>query len=98
MQKSEIPKYFTVKEVSMLTGLSPQIICRHCSDKKYKACQENGENGIWLIESEQFQEHPSWDTFIQKRNEMFARSKRVAELALELWYKTDTDEEEQGEI
>lgn len=88
-QYFSIPQYFSVREVAMLTGLSPQVIRRHCANKKFNAFQATGQNGTWYIESEQFRDHPEWNTFIQKRNNLFIRSKRVAEAAQKLWDETE---------
>ncbi|PEA01905.1 hypothetical protein [Bacillus cereus] len=88
-----VPKYLTVREVSMLTGLSKQMVRRHCVNKNFKGYQASGENGTWSVETEQFLSHPNWNEFIQQRNEMFNRSKKVAELAINLWDTEEIEEE-----
>ncbi|CAH0346551.1 hypothetical protein [Bacillus sp. CECT 9360] len=90
----EVPQYLSVKEVSMLTGLTPQIVRRHCANRKYAAYQPGGGNGTWHIESSRFRTYPNWLDFIQKRNELFSNSQQVAKLAVQLW---DEDESEKSE-
>ncbi|WP_114555669.1 hypothetical protein [Bacillus sp. K6W] len=92
-----VPKYLTVREVSMLTGLSKQMVRRHCVNNTFKGYQASGENGTWSIETEQFLAHPNWNEFIQQRNDMLHRSKKVAELAIKLWDTEETEEETEEE-
>lgn len=92
-----VPKYLTVREVSMLTGLSKQMVRRHCVNNNFKGYQASGENGTWSVETEQFLTHPNWNEFSRERNEMFNRSKKVGELALQLWDAEETEEETDDE-
>ena len=79
-----IHKYFSVREVSKLLGISLQEVRRHCANKVYEGYQKSGENGTWYIESRQFITHPNWAVFISKREADFKRSRKIAELVLEL--------------
>lgn len=87
----DVPEYISVKEVAWLTGLSPQIVRRHCAKHKYIAYQPSGENGTWYIESDQFRSFPNWEEFLQVRTEMLKRSQHTNKLAFQLWYETDND-------
>ncbi|WP_133299579.1 hypothetical protein [Bacillus sp. V59.32b] len=89
----EVPQYLSVKEVSILTGLTPQIVRRHCANGKYAAYQPGGGNGTWHIESAQFRTYPNWLDFLQKRDELFSNSQQVAKLALQLWDESEKVEE-----
>ncbi|MGY0691926.1 hypothetical protein ACW2QC_03935 [Virgibacillus sp. FSP13] len=86
-----VPKYLTVREVSNLTGLSQQIIRRHCANGKYKGYQASGQNGTWHVESEQFTNLPNWIEFIAKRAEEFEQTKTAARLAQKLLEESDVD-------
>lgn len=88
--KYPIPNNLTVLEVSLLTGLTKQEVRRKCKSGEFIGHQKSGENGIWLIETSQFLNiHPNWDEFTKKRDEMFDRSKKAAELAIQLWDETE---------
>lgn len=88
-----IPDYLTVQEVSMITALSKQMVRRNCVSGKFKGFQSSGENGIWSIEKEQFLAHPNWDTFVKERNEKLRRSKKAAEIAMQMCDIEETEEE-----
>lgn len=85
-QIDDVPEYLSVSEVSVITGLSPQIIRRHCSSGKFQGYQPSGRNGIWYVKSDTFRKSPDfdWNDFINKRNEVFARSNEVANISLQL--------------
>lgn len=88
-----VTKYLTVREVANLTGVSQQIVRRHCASGKYKGYQASGANGTWNIESEQFSELPGFMDFISKRHDKFLKTKKIAELAKEMLDEERTDEE-----
>ena len=96
-QIDDVPEYLSVSEVAAITGLSPQIIRRHCSNGKFQGYQPSGPNGIWYVKSDTFRKSPEfdWNEFISKRNEMFARSKKVANISLEL-QDEDLEEKEKN--
>lgn len=83
----EIPDFFTVREVSQLTGLTPQQVRRNCSSKKFEATQVAGENSSWRIKPDQFQNLPNWEAFLQQRKEKFQKNSKAAKLGLNLWKK-----------
>ncbi|MBS2967565.1 hypothetical protein J9317_02100 [Metabacillus sp. KIGAM252] len=83
-QYFNVPKYLTVREVANLTGVSQQIVRRHCASEKYKGYQASGANGTWHIESEQFNELPGFMDFISKRNDKFEKTKKAAELTKDM--------------
>lgn len=81
----DVPKYLSVAEVSMITGLSPQMVRRNCANGKYEGYQPSGSNGIWFVKSDTFRKDPkAWQDFIERRNELFANTVEVAEAAIEL--------------
>ncbi|MBA2937088.1 hypothetical protein HZF08_02080 [Paenibacillus sp. CGMCC 1.16610] len=84
-EELEAPEYLSVRDVSKLTGLVPQVVRRHCASGTYKSHQVAGENSSWRIESDQFKTFPNWKKFLQEREEEFGSSQRVAKLALKLW-------------
>ncbi|MGM1361128.1 hypothetical protein ACS2B2_25730 [Bacillus cereus group sp. BceL297] len=90
--KYPIPNNLTVREVSLLTGLTNQEVRRKCESGEFIGHQNGWINGVWCIDSKQFLNiHPNWNEFIEKRNEMFESSKKVAEFALQLWDLTNDD-------
>ena len=96
----EVPEYLSVRDVSRLTSLSPQMVRRHCIDKTYKAYQIAGVNSSWRIDPEQFKTNPNWSRFLFERDEEFSRSERVATIAEQLWaadVEVVAKGEEQGE-
>lgn len=97
--KYPIPAYLNAREVSLLTNLTQQEIRRKCKTGEFIGHQPGGENGIWHIDSKQFLNiHPNWDEFVKQRDEMFERSKKVAEIAIKLWDKTEDDDIEDEKI
>jgi len=82
----DVPKYLSVSEVAMITGLSPQMVRRNCASGKFDGYQPSGTNGVWFVKSDTFRNDPKvdWNEFIIKRNELFTQSKDVANSAMEL--------------
>lgn len=82
----DVPKYLSAAEVAGIMGISPQMVRRNCVSGKYQGYQPSGSNGIWFINSNTFRNDPkeNWADFISRRNDMYARSKESAELALKL--------------
>lgn len=80
-----VPEFLSVRDISKLTGLAPQIIRRNCLNGKYEAEQIIGENGAWRIKSEQFMHFSKWDSFLKERESEIENSKNIVEHALELW-------------
>ena len=81
----DVPKYLSVAEVAMITGLSPQMIRRNCANGKYDAYQPSGTNGVWLINSNTFRRDPkTWKEFVETRNELFKKTIEVAKNAIKL--------------
>lgn len=78
-------EFLSIRDVSKLTGLTPQIIRRHCANGKIKAFQIVGANSKWRIETEQFSNLPTWERFQMERNERFERSAEVAKIAKKMW-------------
>lgn len=62
-----IPDFITVRDVSEILGITPQMVRRHCSDGKLKSHQTLEGSGKWRIDTEQFMDKPNWDKFIEKR-------------------------------
>lgn len=62
-----IPDFITVRDVSEILGITPQMVRRHRSDGKLKSYQTLEGSGKWRIDAEQFMDKPSWDKFIKKR-------------------------------
>ncbi|MGM8216809.1 hypothetical protein ACLIA0_14830 [Bacillaceae bacterium W0354] len=92
----DVPKYMSVAEVALITGLSPQMVRRNCANGKYEAFQPSGSNGIWFIKSDTFRKDSRmWKEFIQRRNELFAKSNEVARDAITLQDETLKDIEEE---
>lgn len=88
--KYPIPNNLTVREVSLLTGLTNQEVRRKCESGEFIGHQNGWINGVWCIDSKQFLNiHPNWDEFIEKRDKWFDRSKKAAELAIQLWDETE---------
>ncbi|WP_138754539.1 hypothetical protein [Paenibacillus sinopodophylli] len=79
-----IPEFLTVRDVSLITGLAPQVVRRHLQNKKYEGFQNAGENTTWHVYSTQFLTHPNWQKFLKEKDKGFENSKQVANLALEL--------------
>ncbi|RTE11778.1 hypothetical protein [Paenibacillus whitsoniae] len=79
-----IPEFLTVRDVSLITGLAPQVVRRHLQNGKYEGFQNAGENTTWHVYPTQFLTHPNWQKFLKEREKGFEHSKQVANLALEL--------------
>jgi len=77
-----VPKFLSVREVANLTGLSQQIVRRHCANGKYSGYQTSGQNGTWHVESDQFSTLPNFMDFISKRNEGFTITTQIAKQLL----------------
>ena len=82
----DVPELLSVVEVAHITGLSAQMVRRHCKSGKFQGVQPSGLNGIWYVKSDTFKKNPeyNWDAFMSKRNELYERSKEVAETYLKL--------------
>lgn len=78
-----IPDYITVRDVSEILGISPQMVRRHCSDGKIIAHQTLEGSGKWRIETAQFLGKPNWDKFIDKRAKIKKQSTDIANKVLE---------------
>lgn len=81
----EIPQYLTVRDVSKLTGLVPQVVRRHLANGKFKGEQVAGENSTWRIFPEQFMQYSNWEAFLKEREKEKHDSVKLTELGLELW-------------
>ncbi|MBP1994672.1 hypothetical protein [Paenibacillus eucommiae] len=79
-----IPEFLTVRDVSLITGLAPQVVRRHLQNGKYEGFQNAGENTTWNVYPTQFLTHPNWQKFLKEKDKGFEHSKQVANLALEL--------------
>lgn len=86
---SEVPQYLTVREVSRLTGLVPQVVRRHLTKGKFKGEQVAGENSTWRVFPEQFMQYSNWEAFLKEREKERQNSIKLIKLGLELW---DSDE------
>ncbi|MFP3727747.1 helix-turn-helix domain-containing protein [Priestia filamentosa] len=84
--RGEVPEYLTVAEVALITGLSPQMVRRHCADGKFEAFQPSGTNGIWKIKASNFKDYKgiTWEEFKKKRNKLFSQSKELANDSIKL--------------
>lgn len=84
----EVPEYLTVREVSQLTGLVPQVVRRHLVSGKFKGEQVAGENSTWRIFPQQFTGYSNWTSFLKKRKEEIKKDKhdsiQLVKLGLEL--------------
>jgi hypothetical protein len=80
-----VPEYLSVRDVSKLTGLVPQIVRRHCAKGKWEAEQVAGENSTWRIKPEPFMKLSNWEAFLREREEERERSKKIVDHALALW-------------
>lgn len=78
-----IPEFVTVKDVSEILGITPQMVRRHCSDGRIIALQTLEGSGKWRIQTEQFMDHPNWDKFLEKRVKIKKQSINIAEKMLE---------------
>jgi len=78
-----IPDFITVRDVSEILGITPQMVRRHCSDRKIKSYQTLEGSGKWRIDTEQFMDKPNWDKFIEKRAKLKKQSINVADKVLE---------------
>lgn len=84
-QSERFPEYLSVRDVSKLTGLAPQVVRRHCASGKYEAEQVAGENSTWRIKPDYFMKLSNWDKFLKEREEEAKRSKNAARIALQFW-------------
>ncbi|QQZ62918.1 hypothetical protein JI735_10570 [Paenibacillus sonchi] len=80
-----VPEYLSVRDVSRLTGLVPQVIRRHCANGKWEAEQVAGEKSTWRIKPEPFMKLSNWGTFLRGCREELESSKKLADHALALW-------------
>ncbi|ASA24798.1 hypothetical protein [Paenibacillus donghaensis] len=80
-----VPDYLSVRDVSKLTGLVPQVVRRHCANGKWEAEQVAGQNSTWRIKPEPFMKLSNWEAFVRDRTEGIESSKKIADHALALW-------------
>ncbi|MFB9276331.1 hypothetical protein [Cohnella cellulosilytica] len=80
-----VPEYLSVRDVSKLTGLVPQVVRRHCANGKWEAEQVAGEHSTWRIKPEPFMKFSNWETFLKEREREMKGSKKIVDHALELW-------------
>lgn len=78
-----IPNYITVRDVSEILGITPQMVRRHCSSGKIIGHQTLEGSGKWRIDTEQFMDKPNWDKFIEKRARIKKQSIDIADKVLE---------------
>lgn len=79
----KIPKYFQVRDVSQLLNVTPQMVRKHCAEGRITGHQTLEGRGKWLIDSDQFLNHPNWDNFLKTKREMKKKSKNLASKILE---------------
>lgn len=84
-RKPRVPEFLTVRDVSRLTGLVPQVVRRHCAKQTFKSEQVAGENSSWRIFPEQFMGYSNWNKFLGEREAELESSKRIVNLAINLW-------------
>jgi hypothetical protein len=77
-----IPDFISVRDVSEILGITPQMVRRHCSDGKLKSHQTLEGSGKWRIDAEQFMDKPNWDKFIEKRAKLKKQSIKIADEVL----------------
>lgn len=80
-----VPEYLSVRDVSKLTGLVPQVVRRHCANGKWEAEQVAGEHGKWRIKPEPFTKLSNWEAFLRERESERHSSKKIVDHALALW-------------
>ncbi|ANU11988.1 regulatory protein MerR [Planococcus antarcticus DSM 14505] len=62
-----LPPHVTVRDAADIMSISPQMVRRHCAEKKLAAQQTFEGSGKWRIETKQLMDQPNWERFIEKR-------------------------------
>ena len=62
-----LPPHVTVRDAAEIMDISPQMVRRHCAERKLAAQQTFEGSGKWRIETKQLMDQPNWERFIEKR-------------------------------
>lgn len=81
-RKTGSPESITVRDVSKILEVSPQMVRRYCSEGKIEARQRIEGSGTWIIPSSQFVNHPNWTKFVRDKNKLKKQSIEIAEKML----------------
>lgn len=83
-------EYMPIRHVAKLLNVSPLEVRRLCKEGEI-AANHNGRSR-WEIPTDQFRNHPNWKPFLNDFQTKLENSKKVAELALEMWEDDEGDE------
>lgn len=61
----EPEEYLTVRDVSQLLGISPQMVRRHCANNNIVSWRTAGEKGEWRIDIDQYRKNPSYSNRLE---------------------------------
>lgn len=86
----DYPEYLSVRDVSDILEVTPQMVRRYCADGRIEARQRIEGSGKWLIPTDQFLTHPNWSNYIQNRNKHQKQSINIASKMLQ-YLEEDTE-------